>query len=226
VIRPPLQLAATVLLAGALVLAGCSGSGSSSPAASSDPAGSGATTTTGDGSTPTASKAVVQGVRLTADGSSLKVGDTARVSWEPDQKKTGVIAVKVTKLQQVPIKAFADWRLTGPVLKSTPYYVHASVKNLGSSNLSGVPVPLYLLDQDNTLLEASTFRARYDACPSRPFPSSFKQGKRTSVCLVYFAPHHGKLDAVSFRPTQDVAGITWRGPVAVVKTTKKKNSNH
>lgn len=226
-IRPLHLSAAAACLAGALVLAGCSGSGSSNPGAASDPAGSGTTSSTGGGSTSTASPAVVQGVRLTGDGSALKVGDTARVSWEPDQKKTGVIAVKVTKLQKVPIKAFQDWRLTGAVLKSTPYYVHASVKNLGSSNLSGVPVPLYLLDQNNTLLEASTFRARYDACPSRPFPSSFKQGRRTSVCLVYFAPRHGKLDAVSFRPTQDVAGITWRGPVVVVKTQHQTQTpNH
>jgi hypothetical protein len=223
---PSLLRAATALLGGALVLSGCGGSGSSSPGAGSGPARSGTTTSTADGSTPTASQAVVQGVRLTPDGSSLKVGDTARVSWEPDQKKTGVIAVKVTRLQQVPIKAFQDWRLSGAVLTSTPYYVRASVKNLGSSNLSGAPVPLYLLDRNNTLLEASTFRARYDACPSRPFPSGFTKGKRTSVCLVYFAPHHGKLDAVSFRPTQDVAGITWRGPVVVVKATKHKNAKH
>ena len=223
VIRPPRLPAACALLAGALVLGGCSDSTSSSPQAG--PRSSGGTSSTTTGSSPTASGAVVQGVRLTPDGSSLKVGDTARVSWQPDQKKTGVIAVRVTELEKVPIKAFQDWRLTGAVLRSTPYYVHASVRNLGSTDLSGMPVPLYVLDRNNTLLESSTFRARYDACPSRPFPSSFMQGKKTSVCLVYFAPHHGRLDAVSFRPTQDVDGITWRGPVVVVKAQQSKK-NH
>jgi hypothetical protein len=217
VIRPSLLPAASVLAGAALVLTGCGGSGSSSPGAQSGPTSGGVS----GGSTSGASQAVVQGVKLTPDGSSLKVGDTAHVSWQPDQKKTGVIAVRVTRLQKVPLSAFKDWRLTGSVLKSTPYYVHATVKNLGTSNLSGMPVPLYVLDGGNTLLESSTFRAQYAACPSRPFPSKFTNGRTTSVCLVYFAPDHGKLTAVSFRPTQDVNGITWRGPVTVVKATQK-----
>ncbi len=217
VIRPSLLPAASVLAGAALVLTGCGGSGSSSPGAESGPSSAGAS----GSSTSGGAKAVVQGVKLTPDGSSLKVGDTAHVSWQPDQKKTGVIAVRVTRLQKVPLSAFKDWRLTGSVLKSTPYYVHATVKNLGTSNLSGMPVPLYVLDGGNTLLESSTFRARYAACPSRPFPAKFTRGRTTSVCLVYFAPDHGKLDAVSFRPTQDVDGITWRGPVTVVKATQK-----
>jgi hypothetical protein len=224
VIRTRLVPAAATLLGAALVLSGCSSSGSSTPSAGSGPAGGGSSSA---GSSPSGSQSVVQGVTLTADGSSLKVGDTARVSWQPDQKKTGVIAVEVTKLQKASIKAFRDWQLKRSVLESTPYYVHAQVENLGTSNLSGVDVPLYLLLDNNTLLESSTFRARYDTCPSRPFPAGFKHGEKTSVCLVYFAPHHGTLEAVSFRPTQDVTGITWRGPVAVVKTsTKKKNSKH
>jgi hypothetical protein len=213
VIRPSLLSAASVLAVGAL-LTGCGGSGSSSPGAQSGPTGAGGSA----GSTSSASHAVVQGVRLTPDGSSLKVGDTARVAWQPDQKRTGVIAVRVTRLQQVPLSAFKAWRLTGSVLKSTPYYVHANVKNLGTTDLSGMPVPLYVLDRGNTLLEASTFRAAYAPCPSRPFPAKFTRGRTTSVCLVYFAPDHGKLDAVSFRPTQDVDGITWRGPVTRTKS--------
>lgn len=227
VMRPLPLTAATVLAAVALVVSGCGGSDSSSGAGSSGPT-AGGTSSGSDGSTSTTSAAVVQGVKLTPDGTSLRVGDNARVSWQPDQKKTGVISVKVTKLEKVPLRAFKDWRLSGSVLKSTPYYVHATVRNLGSSNLSGVPVPLYLLDRSNILLESSTFRARYDACPSKPFPSRFTKGTKTSVCLVYFAPHHGKLDAVSFRPTQDVQGITWRGPVTVVRTTthRKHPSRH
>ncbi len=172
VIRPSLLSAASVLAAAALVLTGCGGSGSSSPGAQSGPTSGGAS----GGATSGASQAVVQGVKLTPDGSSLKVGDTAHVSWQPDQKKTGVIAVRVTRLQKVPLSAFKDWRLTGSVLKSTPYYVHATVKNLGTSNLSGMPVPLYVLDGGNTLLESSTFRARYAAVPEPALPLEVHPG--------------------------------------------------
>ena len=156
----------------------------------------------------------MDGVTLTAQGSELKVGQTARVSWRPDQKTVGVIAVSVTKLVRMPISAFSDWRLNAATQRSTPYFVHATVRNIGRSDLSGQPVPLYLLDQRNTLLQASTFQGSYAACPSRPLPAKFTRSKRTSVCLVYFAPDHGRLVAISFRPSQSFQAITWTGPLA------------
>jgi hypothetical protein len=206
----------------ALPLSGCGGAGSSEPGAGGSggtggSSGSGPTASTqsgGPSQSPSSSSAVVQGVTLTAQGSQLRLGQTARVSWKPDQKTVGVIAVSVTRLQKMPISAFSDWRLNAATQRSTPYFVHATVRNLGRSNLSGKPVPLYLLDQRNTLLQASTFQASYAACPSRPLPAKFTRKKKTRVCLVYFAPDHGRLVAVSFRPTQDFVAITWEGAVS------------
>jgi hypothetical protein len=214
-------LPALVVVA-ALSLAGCGGAGSSEPGAGGSggtggSSGSGPTASTqsgGPSQSPSSSSAVVQGVTLTAQGSQLRLGQTARVSWKPDQKTVGVIAVSVTRLQKMPISAFSDWRLNAATQRSTPYFVHATVRNLGRSNLSGQPVPLYLLDQRNTLLQASTFQASYAACPSRPLPAKFTRKKKTRVCLVYFAPDHGRLVAVSFRPTQDFVAITWEGAVS------------
>lgn len=216
---PPIRTAA-VLAVLALALAACTGSGSSSPTAdssngSSTPGGTVSTSTGSASGSP--SPTVVEGVTLSAQGSRLKVGDSAKVSWKPNQKTTGVVKVRVTRLQKVPIGTFSDWQLTGPVLRSTPYYVHAKVTNLGRSDLSRVPVPLYLLDGRNTLLQSSTFRAEFKPCSSRPLPDGFKRGKRADVCLVYFVPNHGKLVAVSFRPTQDFDAITWSGKVAGAK---------
>jgi len=214
-------LPALVVVA-ALSLAGCGGAGSSEPGAGGSggtggSSGSGPTASTqsgGPSQSPSSSSAVVQGVTLTAQGSQLRLGQTARVSWKPDQKTVGVIAVSVTRLQKMPISAFSDWRLNAATQRSTPNFVHATVRNLGRSNLSGKPVPLYLLDQRNTLLQASTFQASYAACPSRPLPAKFTRKKKTRVCLVYFAPDHGRLVAVSFRPTQDFVAITWEGAVS------------
>jgi hypothetical protein len=201
--------------AAALVLGGCGGSGSSAPATggSGDTSSSTSGGSSSPGGSPSASTSVVDGVRLSAQGSQLNIGDTARVSWKPDQKTVGVIAVTVTRLVRLPISAFADWRLDPATQKSTPYFVRATVRNLGRSNLSNTPVPLYLLDQRNTLLQSSTFQAQYAPCPSKPLPPRFTRGKRASVCLVYFVPDHGKLVAISFRPTQDFDAITWQGPV-------------
>ena len=206
----------------ALTLAGCGGGGSSS-----EPAAGGSTSSTPPhttaGTTPDSSPSsspnsgsttsAVDGVQLTPQGARLKVGDTARVSWQPDQKTTGVIAVTVTGLLKMPISTFSAWRLNGQTKRSTPYFVHATVRNLGKSDLSHAPVPLYLLDERQALLQASTFQAQFPPCPSRPLPAKFRHGDKASVCLVYFAPHHGKLVAISFRPTQDFNAITWQGPV-------------
>ena len=158
---------------------------------------------------------------LTDQGTALKLGQAATVSWEPNQHLVGVMKVSVTKLEKVPISAFTDWRLDAATRRSTPYFVHARVTNAGKTNLSGVPVPLYLLDGRNTLLQASTFRARFPACPSTPLPARFTHGKKASVCLVYFAPDHGTLTAISFRPTQDFDAITWTGPISKPKPAKK-----
>lgn len=214
-------LRAALLAAVVLALSACGGGGSSTPGAGS----TGTTSSPGQGgSSPTASATTVQGVALTAQGSQLTLGHAAKVSWQPNQKQVGVLKLVVTKLQRVPISAFHDWRLDPATQRSTPYFVHTRVTNLGKSNLSHVPVPLYLLDQRNTLLQASTFRAQFPACPSTPLPAKFTHGKKASVCLVYFAPDHGKMNAISFRPTQDFKAITWQGPLS--KPAKKHTKKH
>ena len=164
-------------------------------------------------------------MQLTPEGARLKLGDTAKVSWQPDQKTTGVLAVSVTGLFKVPISAFSAWRLRGETRGATPYFVHVSVRNIGESDLSHVPVPLYLLDERESLLEASTFKATFTPCPSKRLPADFKPGAKTSVCLVYFVPRHGQLIAISFRPTEDFDAITWVGDVVSGGGRQHKNQH-
>lgn len=209
------------ILALALGLAGCGGSDSSTPTDASTGRSTGPSTGTSTSSSPTTTPTgTVDGVELTPPGTHLKLGETARVSWHPDQKRIGVIAVTVEGLFKMPIGAFSAWRLDRDTRRSTPYFVHATVRNLGKSNLSGVPVPLYLLDERETLLQASTFRAKFTPCPSRTLPPKFKTGDKAEVCLVYFAPQHGKLVAISFRPSEDFEAINWTGQVV---TGQKKH---
>ncbi|MGC4109622.1 MAG: hypothetical protein QM747_04185 [Nocardioides sp.] len=213
--RPLGVLAAAA--ATALLLAGCGG-GSSSPSAgdggstgsdSGPSSGSSGSSGGSGGSTPS----TAAGVSLTPQGTALTLGQTARVTWQPQGKGTSVAAITVTKLQKMSISAFSDWRLDKKTQHSTPYFVHATIRNLGNTDLSGTVVPLYLLDQSNTLLQPSSFQASYPPCPSQPLPPKFKHGKTARVCLVYFILHHGTLQAISFRPTGDFDAITWKGHV-------------
>lgn len=206
-------------------LAGCGGGNSSAagPTPSTTP-------------TPTASKTPVDqstgylpapdGVHLTAQGTHLGVGKAAVIAWQPTQKLQGTVRVTVTALDRVSINAFHNWILGPTVKTSTPYYVHATLTNLGKTDLSGKSVPLYALDGHNTLLEASRFQATFDACPSAPLPAKFRKGQVAKVCLVYFAPKHGTVKSVDFRPTQSFDAITWTGHATSHKSGGKGSKKH
>jgi hypothetical protein len=220
--RRTLRSMAGVCLAAVLALSGCSG-GSDDPeatASSSTPSPSGST------SAPATEKPylpVPAGVELTEQGSELEVGDHAVVAYEPRQKQVGVLDIQVTRLERTTFKeSFSGWKLDEATKKTSPYFVRATVKNVGASDLGGRPVPLYIVDGNNTLVESSTFASTFKPCPSKPFPDVFKAGDKTDVCLVFLSPDKGDLTAVSFRPTQEFDPITWTGELKSPKSEKPR----
>ena len=212
-----LSRTAALLLATALTVAGCS---SSSDDAAPSP-GSGTPT-------PTASETpylpVPEGVELTPPGSQLSVGDHAVVAYEPRQDQVGALDIQVTKLEKTSIDDFSAWQLSDEQKKSNPYYVRATIENVGDTDLGGRPVPLYVVNDQNVLLEPTPFASSFDACPSTPFPKKFGPGDSAKVCLVYLAPNHGDLVSVSFRPEETFNPITWTGDVVKYEPPKPKKS--
>lgn len=201
-------IVASAVLVPALVLSGCSGddgSKSASASTSQSPSDSGSATTKPYLPVP-------DGVELTAQGTQLDLGKDAVVAYEPRQDTVGALDIKVTELEKTTFKqSFQGWQLDAATRKTNPYFVHATVKNVGKTDLGGRPVPLYIVDGRNTLIEASTFASTFKPCPSQPFPAKFKHGDTVKACLVYLSPRHGDLTAVSFRPTQAFDPITWTG---------------
>ncbi len=211
------RVAATATVA-ALVLSACSSGGeAATPEASGSTSASSAPSESAAASESTAPEPylpVPDGVELTPQGSLLEVGDKATVAYEPRQQKVGVLDLKVTGLEQTTFeKSFEGWKLDARTMRSTPYFVDVAVANVGRLDLGGRAVPLYLLDDENTLVEASTFAGDFKPCPSVSLPRTFTKGDRTSVCLVYLAPQGRTMAGVSFRPSQDFNAITWTGDV-------------
>ena len=208
-------LALSVLTALALAVSGCSG-GDKKPAASSS------------SSSPTVAASnyldVPEGVTLTAQGSQLAVGDRATVAYQPKQNEVGALDIRVTELQKASFDIFVGWELTKEIRTTTPYFVRATVTNVGDTDLGGRQVPLYIVDGDNKLIEPSVFTGSFKPCDGATFPDKFKNGDKVKACLVYLSPHHGDLTAVSFRPTQDFNPITWTGDVTKVPNPTKKSS--
>jgi hypothetical protein len=208
-----------VLLAGGL-LAGCSDGGSDDPgdgeAGSSNASDSAAASESAEPYLP-----VPEGVELSPQGSQFEVGDTATVAYEVKQGEVGVLDIKVTRLEKTSIKkSFEGWDLKPEQRKSNPYFVRATVTNRGETNLSGREVPLYIVDGENSLIEANSFASSFRPCEPGTLPKKFKPGKKTKVCLVYLSPRKGELVAVSFRPTQEFDPITWTGALEKPKPPK------
>lgn len=195
-------------LATVLVLGACSGGDDESDAEAS----SGETS---------AYPEVSKGVDLTDPGSKLDLGEKAVVAWEPRADTTGALALTPQSFERATMKAFSGWKLDEATLASTPYYVHVSVENVGETDLGGVPVPLYLVDGSNTLIQQSTFQSSFAPCASTALPAKFPTGASAELCLVYLAPAKGELEAASFRPTQAFDPITWTGEVTDAAPVKK-----
>ena len=165
---------------------------------------------------------VPDGVELTTQGSALELGDTATVAYEVDQSTVGVLAITVTDMRRTTFKqSFQGWNLGKQLKKANPYFVEATFKNKGETDLGGERPPLYIVDGNDTLVESSTFVSDFDACPSTDFPKKFKPGKKVTRCLVYLAPDAGELVSVSFRPAQEFNPITWSGDVLKLGAKRK-----
>ena len=133
VIRRPAACAALLAVA-ALALAGCGGGSSSTPAPARPARRHAAARRRRPARRLDARRPRGHGAGRDAHRPghrSSKLGQAAKVSWQPNQKQVGVMKVSVTKLQKVPISAFSDWRLDAATQRSTPYFVHATVHNLG-----------------------------------------------------------------------------------------------
>jgi hypothetical protein len=228
--RPLSVVLLAVLLTLFLAVSACGGD--------AEPGGSDDNTTGtgsgGDGSAEESASAsaepylpVPEGVELSAQGSQLDVGDTAVVAYEPRQDQVAALEITVTALLDADFDDFVGWKITSETRKTNPYFVEATVKNVGDTNLAGEGVPLYAVDGDNKLIEASTFQSTFKPCPQESFPKGFKTNDKGKFCLVFLAPDKGELTAVSFRPVEDFDPITWTGKLektgADNKSGKKGN---
>jgi hypothetical protein len=222
-IRSGLRPLAAVLFALLLALSACGGGDSDPEANGSSESGSGDGDSAGE--VPTEEEPylpVPDGVELTAQGSPLDVGDTAVVAYEPRQDVVGALEITVTRLEDASFRQFVGWDVQPETRKTNPYFVEATVKNVGDTNLGGQDVPLYAVDGNNRLIEASSFQSTFKPCSPESFPKSFRSGDRGRFCLVYLAPDRGDLTAVSFRPAEEFDPITWTGKLEKAGAGGKK----
>jgi hypothetical protein len=204
--RPSRRLAGAPLalgLAVSLALSACSGDDGGSEGSG------GEATSPGVEETPYLD--VPEGVELTAQGSELELGESATVAYEPRQNAVGALDITVTSTEKASFSMFEGWDIKKETRETAPYFVRAKIENVGDTDLGGRPVPLYIVDGEDRLIEASVFTGTFQPCEGSMFPKKFRTGDQVKACLVYLAPDKGELTAVSFRPDQEFDPITWTG---------------
>lgn len=161
------------------------------------------------------------GIVLTDPGSELGLGEKATIAWRPRQGQVGVLDVKVRKLVRGDMADLAQWQLDAAGRASTLYYVTVTVANVGDDDLSGMRIPLHVLNGAGALVESSSFKTTFEPCPSPALPKEFVTGEKTTVCQAYLVPERGDLKAVTFRATDAFNPITWVGEVREPKAPNK-----
>lgn len=214
-------LALTALTAAsALLLGACSsdsgGSADRSAATTSAPA-----ETTPASPSASSTVKVPGGVRLTDQGSRLSFGRPATVIFEPAQGRGSVLQLTVRGVRRGTLADFRGFILDDEYKKRADYYyASVTVRNVGTGNVGGVPVPLWGVNATNTLLPAVNFTTTFPKCPSRRLPANFGAGATLNTCLVFLSPNKGSLRAVSYRPSQAFDPVTWTGRITAPTTPK------
>lgn len=187
------------------------------PTTSTSPSPSTSSTSATASASPTAYLPAPEGVTLTEPGTELAVGEQATIAWQPKQAVTGFLDATVTSLVSTSFEqSFKGWQIDQATASKAPFFVTATLRNAGETDLGGRDVPLYAATDANTLVEASAFSQEFQPCRPGALPSPFPPGGTVDVCLVYLLPAGSKLVGVSFRPTEEFEPILWTGPVTPI----------
>ncbi|MFE3763987.1 hypothetical protein ACFXPI_19785 [Streptomyces sp. NPDC059104] len=150
-------------------------------------------------------------------GQAFKIGEAATVPFTSGGK-TGQLALAVTSIEAGNPADLASLNVADKVKGQTPFYIHYTVKNTGTSDLSFSSVGHIkgLLDggaESGVLLTIGKF----DKCPNESLPQGFTNGKTQTSCAIALAPTGTKVTGAEYwgdpynnlsSPAQK--GLTWK----------------
>jgi hypothetical protein len=195
-----LARAAAVAATGLALVTGCSGGASPSAGPSS---------VTRSSSVEPTTPSVSVGPGTTAPGTRLPLRAQAIVRFRASRRHNSLIALRVNRVRTGRLKDLALFKLTPALRRSSIYYVHATVRNIGKGNLSGQKLVLYGQVSDTLVVPPNVLTLSFKPCNYRPLPAHFTHGKVASVCMVMMPARHRKITAVQWRPADGSGAISW-----------------
>ncbi|MEU7554402.1 hypothetical protein AB0B01_19040 [Streptomyces sp. NPDC044571] len=184
-------------VAGTLTLTGCkNGNEEVAPAQSSAPAaqpsqpGAEQPSTAASPSTGGGSSAAPGGAAGQAkSGQAFKLGETATVPFSYGSNKGGTVALTVTSVDQGQPADLDPLKLGDKVKGMIPYYIHYTVKNVGTTDLSYSSVGhIKGLLPDGSEAQGVAVIGKFEKCKDDSLPKGFTNGQSQTNCVIALAP--------------------------------------
>ncbi|MFE6056945.1 hypothetical protein ACFQ6N_39925 [Kitasatospora sp. NPDC056446] len=167
------------------------GNGAITPAApsSSAPAGGAAS---GSAAAPAPAGATA------APGTTVKVGDAVTIPFTSGSTK-GTIALAVTSIEKGDPADLASLNLGDKAKGLVPYYIHYSVTNAGSTDLSFTSVThMKGLLADGTEAQDLMIIGAFPKCKGESLPKGFTNGQSATSCAVAMSPEASKVAGAEY----------------------------
>jgi hypothetical protein len=139
---------------------------------------------------------------LTKPGTTLKLGETAHVSYKPltatDDKNLFEVDATAVKIEKGSIDDFKNISLDEDQKTSTPYYVTVKIENTGREiplgDMEGDPDLKFGVVDDRAQEPPSvTFIGDFERCEDTDAPKPFTKGKSYESCLTYLVGGDGSI---------------------------------
>ena len=204
---------AMTVLACALIV-GCGGDDDDAATPATTPAAE-ATTDAGDGGGSSA------GGGRTAPGTTLKLGETAHVTYKPltatDEKNLFEVDATALKIEKGSIDDFKNISLDEDQKASTPYYVTVKIENTGEEiplgDQEGDPdLKFGAVDDRGQDQPSITFIGDFERCEDTDAPKPFTKGKSYESCLAYLIGGDGSVSEVTWKGSDKyiVDPVAWK----------------
>ena len=144
----------------------------------------------------------------TAPGTTLKLGETAHVTYKPltalDEKNLFEVDATALKIEKGSIDDFKNISLAEDQKASTPYYVRVKIENTGEEiplgDQEGDPdLKFGAVDDRGQDQPSITFIGDFERCEDTDAPKPFTQGKSYESCLAYLVGGDGSITEVRWK---------------------------
>ena len=148
------------------------------------------------------------GGALTKPGTTLKLGDTAHVTYKPltatDDKHLFKVDATVEKIEKGSLDDFKNIELDESQKASTPYYVTVKIENTGREiplgDTQGDPdLKFGAIDDRGQEQGSITFIGDFDRCNDAEAPKPFAKGKSYESCLAFLIGGDGSITHATWK---------------------------